>query len=96
MYARMHRMGGDMILAACDDELLGESLEGGGRRIEVTEEFYSGAAVSEEQLAEWMRSAGSMNLIGNRAVGVAVREGYASPDQAFEICGVKYLMVVMM
>ncbi len=89
-------MGGDTILAACDDELLGRSLEEGGRRIVVSEAFYSGAAIEENELAEWMRSAGSMNLIGNRAVELAVREGYASSDQAFEICGVKYLMVVMM
>ena len=96
MYARMHKMGGDMILAACDEELLGAFLEEGGRRLEVSESFYSGTALGEEELAEWMRSASSMNLIGNTAVGVAVKEGYAVPEQAFEICGVKYLTVVMM
>ncbi len=95
MLARMHRAGGETILAVCDEHLLGTVLEDGGRKISVGE-FYNGTSVDADTLAEWMRSAGSMNLIGDEAVSVAVREGYASADSAFEIAGTKYLVVVMM
>ena len=96
MFARMHRMGGDTILAVCDKEVLGTTLEGGGRRMTVSEAFYKGAPIDEEELAVWMRSAASMNIVGNKAVSVAIREGYAEPEQVFEMGGVKYLMVVIM
>lgn len=96
MFARMHKMGGDTILAVCDKEVLGTTLEGDGRRMTVTEGFYKGAPIDEEELVVWMKSAASMNIVGNKAVGIAIKEGYAEPDQVFEMGGVKYLMVVMM
>ncbi len=96
MFARMHKMGGDTILAVCDKEVIGTTLRGGGRSMTVTEAFYKGTAIDEEELAVWMKSAASMNIVGNKAVGVAIREGYASPEDVYELGGVKYLMVVMM
>ncbi len=96
MFARMHKMGGDTILAVCDKEVIGMTLEGDGRKMTVTEGFYKGTPIDEEELAVWMKSAASMNIVGNKAVGVAIREGYADPDQVFEVGGVKYLMVVVM
>ena len=96
MFARMHKMGGDTILAACDKDVLGATLEGGGRKMTVAVAFYKGVPIDEEELAAWMRSAASMNLVGNRVVSLAIREGYAEPGQAFEIGGVMYLMVVVM
>ena len=62
----------------------------------MTEAFFKGSVVEEDVLVEWMRSAASMNIVGNRAVEIAVREGYADPEQAFDIGGVKYLVVVVM
>ncbi len=96
MLARMHRMGGDTILAVCDKEVVGRTLKGDGRSLTVTESFYKGTQIEEETLVEWMKSASSMNIVGNRAVEIAIREGYASQDQAFELDGVRYLVVVMM
>ena len=42
-----------------------------------------------------MKSARSMNIIGNQAVDVAVRAGYADPEDVFEVGGVRYLVVVV-
>ncbi len=95
MFARIHKKGDEVVLAVCDEDVIGMTLEGGGRRMTVHEAFYKGTIVDEETVVEWMRSAGSMNIVGNEAVEVAVRAGYAEPEQAFEIGGVKYLVVVV-
>ncbi|MBO4568401.1 MAG: DUF424 family protein, partial [Candidatus Methanomethylophilaceae archaeon] len=95
LVARLHQTGDEVVLAVCDEDVIGMTLEGGGRRMTVHEAFYKGTIVDEETVVEWMRSAGSMNIVGNEAVEVAVRAGYAEPEQAFEIGGVKYLVVVV-
>ncbi len=95
MFARMHRKGDETVLAVCDEDIIGVTLEGDGRRMTVHEAFYKGSSVDEETLVEWMRSAGSMNIVGNEAVEVAIRAGYADPEDAFEVGGVRYLVVVI-
>ena len=95
MFARVHRKGDEVVLAVCDEDVIGTTLEGDGRRIVVHETFFKGSSVDEETLVEWMKSARSMNIIGNQAVDVAVRAGYADPEDVFEVGGVRYLVVVV-
>ncbi len=95
MFARVHRKGDEVVLAVCDEDIIGTTLEGDGRRIVVHEAFFKGSSVDEETLMEWMKSARSMNIIGNQAVDVAVRAGYADPEDVFEVGGVRYLVVVV-
>ena len=64
IYVRMHRGRDDIILAACDEEVIGKTFKGDGMRITVSEDFYNGELVPEEVFIERMRSVTIMNLVG--------------------------------
>ena len=95
MYVRIHTHGNERILAACDEEILGMTFEGDGVRITVSEGFYRGESISEEAFVERMKSVTIMNLVGERAVALAISEGKVSPDSVIEIGGVKHAQVVL-
>jgi len=91
---RIHSNGDTRLLAACDEELLGQTFRGDGLRINVSEIFYKAEIVSEEVLIERMRSVSIMNLVGENTVSVAIREGYVSEDCVIVIDGIKHAQVV--
>lgn len=92
---KMHMSNGEAILAACDHELLGLTFKEGRIRLHVSERFYNGEALPDEVLAERMRSASIMNLVGERTVAIAVSEGYVDEANVIVIDGVRHAQVVM-
>ena len=93
---RLHSHNGEVLLAACDDELLGRTLTDGKVKLTVSESFYNGEMIPDAILVERMKSVVIMNLVGNRTVGIAIREGYVKEDCVMTIDGVKHAQVVMM
>lgn len=95
MFVRIHTHGNDRILAACDEDIIGMTFEGNGAKITVSEGFYKGESISEEAYRERMKSITIMNLVGERAVAIAIEEGMVSPDCVMEIGGVSHAQVVL-
>ena len=94
IYVRIHKAADDIILAACDEEVLGKTFTGDEMRITVSERFYNGELVSEETFIQRMGSVTIMNLVGERAIALAMEQGHVSEDGILEIGGVKHAQVV--
>ena len=94
IYVRIHKAADDIILAACDEEVLGKTFTGDEMRITVTERFYNGELVSEETFIQRMGSVTIMNLVGERAVALAMEQGHVSEGGILDIGGVKHAQVV--
>jgi len=85
---------GRMVLVA-DEELVGRSFydQEESLILMVPESLYSGRLASEEEAAKWMDKADIIVATGERAVGIAVRRGYAHPDSVVRIRGVPHVQV---
>lgn len=92
---RIHSNGNERLLAACDEELLGNTYREGEARLTVSEIFYKAEVISEEVLAERMKSVTMMNLVGDRAISVAISEGHVSETGIITIQGVKHAQSVI-
>ena len=93
---RIHTHEKERILAACDQEILGMTFRGNGIKIKVSEIFYGGETVSEDVFVERTKSVTIMNLVGNRVVDRAVKEGLVSEQSVMVIGEVKHAQVVIM
>ncbi|NLN71867.1 MAG: DUF424 family protein [Thermoplasmatales archaeon] len=91
---RIHAGKEDMLLAACDEDLIGREFREGKMRLRVSGEFYMGELITEEMLAERMRSASIFNLVGERTVAVAVEQGLVDSDCIIVIDGIKHAQAV--
>ena len=93
---RVHRHPDEVILAVCDESILGETFRGDGLKIEVSEGFYGGDIVSEEEVRNAFRNFTMLNIVGNEIVEFAIAEGIIHPDNVIVIGGVKHAQAVMM
>ena len=60
-----------IIIAACDEDLLGETLKKGTLDIYVSPNFYGGKLVDSDELVVILKKADSLNLIGEHVVKIA-------------------------
>ncbi len=90
IYIKFHKMGEEVILAACDKELLGKKFKEGIVVLYVKESFYKGELVDEEGLKNAMKYATIMNLVGERCVKIAIEEGYVDEDMVLYVEGVPH------
>jgi hypothetical protein len=67
------RRGKDTVVAVCDEEILGATLEGGRVPFKVSEGFYGGALGEVDEALDAMRQATICNLVGKRIVEAAIR-----------------------
>jgi uncharacterized protein len=89
---RIHRVRAEFVVAACDAELLGRELPVGaaGHTVKVTSYFYGERPVSREELLWALRRATVVNLLGSRAVALAVDEGFVDSGSTGSLGGVPH------
>ena len=75
VYVRSTRHGNDTLVAVCDAELLGKTLEGGRVPFEVSERFYRGTLCELAEALEAMGKATICNIVGKRIVEAAIECG---------------------
>ena len=97
MYAvRNYHQGPQRLLAACDEDLLGNEYAEGRFRLQVAPGFYDGLRVEEETLEAYLRSCTVANLVGPRTVGVAVRLGLVDEAHVLHVEGVPHAQLLVM
>ncbi len=92
---RMYKRRGEIVLAACDREILGKKFEEGELQIHVKEEFYYESFVSEQTFLNSMKMATIINLVGKNVVNIAIREGYIEKENVIKISGVPHAQMVL-
>jgi uncharacterized protein len=85
MLAKIHRADDRIILAVCDNELIGKEFHEKGMQLMVSEHFYKGSDASEEKLRKLFRMAYIVNLVGEKSIKFALKEKLISSQQIISI-----------
>lgn len=95
MYLKIHNTPQGKVVAACDDELIGRVLEGGGAYIDLDRYrgFYVGTKASKGDLKEALARFSSANLVGKEAVDVAVSMGLIDKKDVMYINKIPYIQI---
>ena len=94
-YLKEHRLGGDSVLAICDQEVVGKTFEGGGLQITVSEGFYGSTPASPQQVLAKIRVAANVNLIGDRVVALAIEHELVDETSVKKIGGVSHAIIMV-
>lgn len=79
-----------LLVSVCDPDCLGETYENGNVSLTVTEDFYGGEAaesVDEDAVIDSLHRANVANIVGERAVSVAVDAGIVDEETVLELEG---------
>ncbi|ANF22920.1 DUF424 domain-containing protein [Thermococcus piezophilus] len=96
IYIKVYRVQGEVLLAACDKELLGKTFREGKLKLEVKERFYKGELVELDTLEELLEEATIANLVGERCVEKAIELGYVDENRVLRIEGVPHAQMAKM
>lgn len=85
-----------MILAICDADLLGKTLQEGEVIFKVNEEFYKGLKVKVEEAIDLIEHSTIVNMVGPNIVRKAIERGFVHPEAVLKISGVPHAQIVKM
>ena len=93
MYAKIHRSGDKNIIAICDEDLIGKEFSQGKLVLNVTERFYKGDSLSEEEAYELMKDSLNLNIVGKKAIKLALKHKLITKESIIKIQGVPHAQV---
>ncbi len=93
IYSKLHIIGRQSVFACCDRELAGKTLKQGEIAFKIDKNFYGNEKISAKGLAEALRENANINLVGNKAVGIALKEGIISEKDIIKICGIPHVQI---
>lgn len=93
-YVKVHERGKEVLVAICDEELLGKTITVGDIVIEVKPEFYRGERVEVSRIHEYIERGTVINLIGNNVVKEAAKRNKILMDAAVEFNGILHVQIV--
>jgi len=81
------------ILALCDTELLGKTFTEGEKTLDLKNyrSFYEGSTVTETQAIELLKSAESVNIVGEKSIGAAQKAWGVKKASVKKIKGIPHL-----
>ena len=71
-YLKIHRHGEEIVLALCDEELLGKTIKEGNLRFNISEKFYKGEKVTLKEAARYIEIATIINAVGENVIKMLV------------------------
>jgi hypothetical protein len=84
------------LVAVCDAALLGESFENGDLSLTVNEEFYDGEEADEETVVNSLANCSVANIVGTRAVEIAVEHGFVEEENVLDIGETRHAQLLWM
>lgn len=93
---RVHRVRGEVVVAACDGELLGTSLHVGKTLVPVSDQFYGRRVVTREEFELFIGQGTIVNLLGARTLDWARRAGLIDEGAVGTLGGVPHAEIVSM
>ena len=89
-FVKIHKKLGREVLAICDEEILGKTLDDGNIHFEIKAEFYQGEKLNEAQVRILLKDFQNYNLIGEEIVKIAIEIGVIDKDQVIKIKGIPH------
>jgi len=76
MFLKIHRSpGSGDVVAVCDRELMNTTISNDRITITITESFYGSCPATEADVRKALKNAGTVNLMGERSVSLAIKMG---------------------
>jgi hypothetical protein len=86
-----------LLVSVCDADCLGETFAEGKFTLEVTEEFYGGDEAERagpDVAVDALSRAMTANVVGERAVSVAIEAGLIDEDRVLDVDGTRHAQLL--
>ena len=96
VYVKVHHHGKDVVVAICDEDLLGKTFSEGAVKIEVSEKFYGGEKMRIGEAMKIAKKATIANFLGRNTVKYAVKNKLVHKDAVIVIASIPHAQLIKM
>jgi hypothetical protein len=93
---KVHRQGSEVLVAACDEDIVGKTFRGNDLKITVSASFYKGDCGDEDMLVNRLQMATIANLVGRKTMEIAIKHGFVDPENILQIGEVPHAQMARM
>ena len=93
MYVKIHKSGDRHVVAVCDEDLIGKKFETKKLVLNVSERFYKGEKLSDEETYEIMKRALNLNIVGKKAIRLALKNDIIEEESVIKIKNIPHAQV---
>lgn len=93
---KVYRTNNDVLVAACDSNLIGKKFYEGKLKLEISKEFYENIVVGEEAFLQQLSFATIANLVGEHVISKAIEAGVVNKDCVIKIDGIPHAQVAVL
>ncbi len=79
-----------IIVAICDKDLFGKKFEEGKLQLDLSSDFYNGEEKNIKEIADLIRNADIINLVGEKSVQLGLTEEIISDEDVKKIDNIPY------
>lgn len=95
MLIKIHKTEDRKIVSLCDETLIGKKFEEGDLQLEVSEFFYKGDKMDEEEILGEMRAVSSLNIVGKEAIQFALKHNLISKQNIIKIQNIPHALTIV-
>ena len=95
MIVKMHKSDRRNVVSICDDNLIGKKIEDKDLQLDVSEFFYKGEKLFEEETLEAVKSADSLNIVGEKSVRFALKNKLIDETSIIRIKKVPHAITIL-
>jgi len=93
IYLKINRTELSEIIAVCDEELIGKSFSENNLKLDVTERFYKGKLMNEEEIIEKLKNARNINIVGKNSINLAIKHRIIDKDSVIKIKNIPHAVI---
>lgn len=94
VYLKKYESGGEVLVAVCDENLLGRRFTEGRLVLDVKKEFYGGVLVTIDEAIRELKKATIANIVGENIVREALKEGLIHEEAILWVSNVPHAQIV--
>lgn len=96
VYLKIRRVQKDVVVAVCDENLLGKKFKEGKLRLHIKEDFYGGQLVSIKEGIDAIKEATIANIVGENIIRKLIEEGLIIEEAVIKIAGIPHVQIIKM
>lgn len=90
MIVKLHESKNGTIVCVVDKEILGQKFEEGELQLDLSSNFYKGEEKAIDEVGDLIRNAYGINIVGERAIKLAIEEGVIEVNMVKKIANIPY------
>ena len=96
IYIGIYHQGKDLLIGACDENLLGKQYKEGKFHLNIDKNFYGTNKITKESLKKYLKDATIANLVGETCIKIAINMGLIDQSNVIHIQGIPHAQMVRM